>query len=524
MYGYLFGKESYKENMKVEMKKKNLFLKFGYGFLFLAKQLILFSWAEVAAIVMTILERHDEIKNAFSILGVYLICTTVAYIMLGFFERKVQGVYEKKLARIQYDIVKMAISGNGKIKKHSELEVINRLTDDLRIVFDWKTKIFPELLLAIVGIIGLFGYLGCYNMVMTLSIYLILILNLFVPVIYNRHMVADYSEVMLANDKWANRLQEAVQNFSTIKNLGAEKEYVSVYKSDIKEFTQAVCKANRTFYKESGLKNGMNQFVQYMGYIIVGFFAFSGEISLPTLTKVILIIPILQNILNIFVQKYSERRNVIVSTERILDLLPHFSGERMIPDEFSLSIECLTFGYDNENMLFEKLSYRITQGEKVLIKGENGTGKSTLLKLLTGLYQVNDGQIMIGNASIQNIPIEWFQEHVYYLPQNTLFIPGTVKDNFAFRGLDFQDEVDKNLLDYNMVELSEGQKKQINLKELYHSKKQILLLDEPENHLDQENLKELVKFLQADKRTILIVTHTDSFDYIADRIWHLNSK
>ncbi len=76
-------------------------------------------------------------------------------------------------------------------------------------------------------------------------------------------------------------------------------------------------------------------------------------------------------------------------------------------------------------------------------------------------------------------------------------------------------------LQKNIMELSEGQKKRIVLEELYRTDKKILLLDEPENHLDGDVLKELTAFLKNDNRTVILVSHVEAFDSIADKIWKL---
>ena len=59
------------------------------------------------------------------------------------------------------------------------------------------------------------------------------------------------------------------------------------------------------------------------------------------------------------------------------------------------------------------------------------------------------------------------------------------------------------------------------MEELYRTDKKILLLDEPENHLDRDVMNELITFLKNDKRTIIIVSHVGIFDSIADKIWRL---
>lgn len=376
-----------------------------------------------------------------------------------------------------------------------------------------------ELILAVVFLLGLFLYLSFFSAGLALAIYAIMLANLLVPTLYNKYMVADYSQVMQANDNWAKRLQEGIENYSGIKSLNAEPEYQQQYEREVHNFVSAAKKANRTAHAEMGLKSGMNQFSDYAGYIVAGLFAVSGQIDLAMVARTVLLIPLIQNILSLAMEKYLQRRNVTVSRQRLTELegKGNFGGKE--PDSCDIQISHLVFHYE-KHPLFCDLNYEMSAGEKVLIKGENGAGKSTLLKLLTGFYEMQGGEIRIGGIRSQDISEEWIVSNVFYLPQNNLFIPGTVEENLKLRKID-PSYADAAYLQKDMMELSEGQKKRIVLEELYRTDKKILLLDEPENHLDADALDELIEFLKDDRRTAILVSHVELFDPVADKIWRL---
>ena len=133
---------------------------------------------------------------------------------------------------------------------------------------------------------------------------------------------------------------------------------------------------------------------------------------------------------------------------------------------------------------------------------------------------MQEGEIRIGGICNQDIREEWIVSNIFYLPQNNLFLPGTVEENLRLRGIQTALGGDAYLRK-NIMELSEGQRKRLILEELYRTDKKILLLDEPENHLDRDVMNELITFLKNDKRTIIIVSHVGIFDSIADKIWRL---
>ena len=93
-----------------------------------------------------------------------------------------------------------------------------------------------------------------------------------------------------------------------------------IYEKEVRGFVSAVRIANRTARTETGLKSGMNQFSNYVGYIAAGLFAVSGRIGLATVARTVLLIPLIQNILSLVMVKYVHRRNVIVSKQRLMDL------------------------------------------------------------------------------------------------------------------------------------------------------------------------------------------------------------
>lgn len=140
-------------------------------------------------------------------------------------------------------------------------------------------------------------YISIFSVLLAAAAYGIMFVNLLVPALYNRHMAADYSQVMQANDSRARRLQEEIENYSGIKGLNAEAEYKQIYKNEVRNFAGAVKSANKTAHMKMGLKSGMNQFSNYAGYIAAGFFAVSGPIGLATVARTVLLIPLIQNIL-----------------------------------------------------------------------------------------------------------------------------------------------------------------------------------------------------------------------------------
>lgn len=179
---------------------------------------------------------------------------------------------------------------------------------------------------------------------------------------------------------------------------------------------------------------------------------------------------------------------------------------------FPLKIENLNFKYDKSakrNLLY-KINLEIPRGERFLIVGENGVGKSTLLKLIVGTLIPDSGNIILGPKTdigyyaqeheLLNLDknlIENLQE--FDLTENE---SRGVLGKFLFHG----DELYKKA-----SVLSPGERSRLSLAKLTLQKANLLILDEPTNHLDPETQKIIAKNLNTFKGTIILVSHNPEF-------------
>ena len=188
-----------------------------------------------------------------------------------------------------------------------------------------------------------------------------------------------------------------------------------------------------------------------------------------------------------------------------------------------LTAEQLTKAY-GERKIFDEADFSIQEGEKIGIIGVNGTGKSTLLKILAGQEECDDGQITMGN----NLKIA-------YLPQTPVFAQGdtvleaALKGNVSTSADDrwtreaeakaMLNELDLTDFDQPVEQLSGGQRKRAALVRVLMSEGDILILDEPTNHLDHEMSQWLENYLLKFRGAIVLVTHDRYFlDRVVTRI------
>lgn len=179
---------------------------------------------------------------------------------------------------------------------------------------------------------------------------------------------------------------------------------------------------------------------------------------------------------------------------------------------YSIPIKCnnLTFGYDEENLLYENLNFDLSRGEKLLVVGENGIGKTTLLRLIMGYLTPLEGNIEITEKT----------DIAYYAQEHEILEPNkTILENFANFGL--ADYEIRRMLGsflfsgddiFKKVEvLSPGERSRVALAKISLTGANTLLLDEPTNHLDPMTQLIISDTFKNYEGTMLVVSHNLDF-------------
>ncbi len=191
-----------------------------------------------------------------------------------------------------------------------------------------------------------------------------------------------------------------------------------------------------------------------------------------------------------------------------------------------LSIENLSKSY-GDRLLFADIAFGVDEGEKIGIVARNGTGKSTLLRILAGEESPDDGKVVYRRDL-----------RVGYLPQEPVFAPGITVGEAAVENLDQDnhptdaDAMQRLLTSLGLAapsmrvdKLSGGQRKKLAIARAIIGDPELLILDEPTNHLDISTIEWLESYLKRSRVAILMVTHDRYFlDRVCNKIIELDNR
>ncbi|NWL79031.1 type I secretion system permease/ATPase [Pseudomonas taiwanensis] len=243
--------------------------------------------------------------------------------------------------------------------------------------------------------------------------------------------------------------------------------------------------------------------------------------------------------------RYQQARLTMKSVDQMMDL-PQERQESEQPLvrsklQGSLELRQINFTYPHQQTLaLSEVNLVIRPGEKIGIIGRSGSGKSSLAKLIVGLYQADSGSLLVDGTDIRQLDVSELRHNVGYVPQDIQLFSGTLRDNLMSGARYVEDELVLQAAELSGVHefarmhpqgyelqvgergqnLSGGQRQNVALARALLLDPPILLLDEPTSSMDnpgEERLKERLSAVIANK-TLLLVTHRASMLSLVDRL------
>lgn len=249
------------------------------------------------------------------------------------------------------------------------------------------------------------------------------------------------------------------------------------------------------------------------------------------------------------VPQFAQHALYIENFIRFLDYEPEIkSGSKPVPVNGNIELRHVTFGYDASNPIIKDVNLTIRQGEKIAIVGFNGAGKTTLVKLLLRLYDISDGEILLGGINIKELDLKEYRKYCGTTFQDFQIFAAKLCENVAMEKVERTDkQIEASLIksgftdrlqslplgvhtpltrefDESGVNLSGGEAQKVAISRCFYRDCPFVILDEPSAALDpisEYNLNHALVEMAADK-TVLFISHRLSTATIADRIYVLD--
>lgn len=281
-----------------------------------------------------------------------------------------------------------------------------------------------------------------------------------------------------------------------------------------------------------------------------GHMALNGEIQVGTLVAVLQLLEYIAYPTVGAVGILNSIKKAVGAIERIDEVfnLPEerTNGKALIKckKDLAVSFNNVYFGYDDSKMIIKDLSFELYDSKMIALVGASGSGKTTIINLLCGLYEYQEGKIELYGIDLKKLNIESIRECIAVVSQDVYLFSGTIKENILYGRKDaamddvisaakaahaheFISEMPygyNTILGEGGVNLSGGQRQRISMARAFLKNSPILLFDEPTASLDvysealvQKSIEKLTK-----GRTVLVIAHRLSTIIKADNILVMN--
>ncbi len=430
---------------------------------------------------------------------------------------------------------------------HRTGDTISRMTNDTGVVKGLITEHLSNFFTGVIAIIGSIATLLYLDWQMTLVMLVAVPFSFLILFPLGRQMY-----------RISKGLQDETASFTTIMNqVLSEIRLVKSSNAEPHEYASGKKGIDNLF--RYGLKEGRVQamigplisFVLMVLLVVImgygGMRVATGALTAGELVAFILYLVQIVMPLGQFTQFFTQLQKAMGATERIIETLraeeeDHVSGRELLSAELPIHVDRVSFAYESGGeTILDDVSFTIEPGKVTAIVGPSGSGKTTMFSLLERYYQPLNGEIRLGNDSIQDFTLASWRSKIGYVSQESPLIAGTIRENICY-GLDreisdaelgkaaamayadqfieeFPEAYDTQVGERG-VKLSGGQRQRIGIARALLRDPQILMLDEATSSLDSKSELVVQQALAnlMEGRTTLVIAHRLSTVVDADQI------
>lgn len=431
-------------------------------------------------------------------------------------------------------VVNLGLSWHAEKDSGDTIDKINKASTSL---FEFGGEVFNVVML-VVKLIGTSLVLLWFSPLISLSVFLFVIFSFGVLFAFDKRLIPQYRGINEFANKASAAMYDGLSNISTVKILHIEKPII---KGVMDRFM-----APRSLFRANAILNEWkwfagNMLFQIVGVLPIAYYIYNGIRTGQTIDagEISTLYLYLSNLMWVFFTFGDLYEKFAIYANRMWNAHPlevSFAddGEQVrkpVSSWTSLELSQVNFAYaDATEQSLKNISFQIKKGARIAVIGESGSGKSTFLKVLHGMYQKAHGQIQLDDGPKMVTNFADIDLKTMLVPQEPEIFSSTIRENITF-ALDLSDEqvmrmaniaafsevIDElpqgldSVINEKGVNLSGGQRQRLALTRalLFASKKDLLLLDESTSSVDPENEELIYQNIWAEfsQKTIIASVH-----------------
>ena len=427
--------------------------------------------------------------------------------------------------------------------KNTTGETLSKLTFDVEQISAAASTIWLQFIKSSFMVVILIGYLFYKSYLLSLTLLVLLPLVYFAVKFSSSRIRKGSKSVQESMGKMTHLLDENISGSDLIKIYNAQKSEKNKFFSIINTIRQQRFKVDMASGLNTSIVNALiGLSLGCVVYFSSTFLVMTAGDFLAFFTAMGMLVKPAKTLINI----NKPLQQALVSSDSVFRLIDEKSeinkgNHRVDKLEGEIKFDNVSFSYGEEKASLKNINLTIKPGETIALVGSTGSGKTTLVNLLTRFYSPTDGKILINNLEINNFELESFRSNFSFVDQNVRLFNDTVSGNIAFgqkdqmpiesiinaakvsNSIDFIEKLDDKFdsaIGEDGVTLSGGQRQRLSIARAIAKDSPILILDEATSALDsatEKLVQSAINKMQKD-RTTIIIAHRLSTIQNADRI------
>lgn len=427
-------------------------------------------------------------------------------------------------------------------------ESVSRVVNDTGIVKDLISQHFPQFISGLISIIGAVAILLIMDWQMTLMMLIAVPITILLMMPLGSKMAKISRSLQDETAVFTGNIQQTLSEIRLMKSSTAEPFEERKGLHGISKLYSFGLKESKIFALIGPL---MYLIIMAVVVVIIGYGGIrvaNGSMSTGSLVAFLLYLFQIIMPITTFAMFFTQLQKAKGATERIIDILdlseePGKDGASLTNANRIIQFHHVSFSYNPTEQVLRNITFAAHPGEMIAFAGPSGGGKTTLFGLLERFYQPTEGEIFIGDTSIEKMSLQTWRSHIGYVSQESAMMAGTIRENLTYGLADATDISDDRLwlvtkmayadrfiatfpdqLDTKVgergVKLSGGQRQRINIARAFLRNPSILMMDEATASLDSQSEKvvqqALTKLMEG--RTTFVIAHRLSTIVDADKI------